>query len=102
MNKFRYTKQKKYIPKISDCNVVRNKIVLNKFGYNFLSFKANNSFNEEDINNSLINGVFNFPGLDDDTKKKTINNTLISINVIHPIRKNSIKCNGKINQVILN
>ena len=41
MNKFRYTKQKKYIPKISDCNIVRNKIVINKMGYNFLSFKNN-------------------------------------------------------------
>ena len=102
MNKFRYTKEKKYIPKISDCNAVRNKIILNKMGYDFLSFKANNSVSEENINNSLINGVFNFPGLDEDIIKKTINNTSISINVVHPIRKNSFKCNGKINQKILN
>ena len=102
MDRRRYTKEKKYSPKISDCNAVRNKIILNKMGYDFLSFKANNSVSEENINNSLINGVFNFPGLDEDIIKKTINNTSISINVVHPIRKNSFKCNGKINQKILN
>mgnify|MGYP001364507146 CR=1 FL=1 len=102
MNKFRYSKQKKYIPKISDCNVVRNKILVNKMGYDFLSFKKNKSFNEEDLNNSLIDGVFNFPGLDENLIKKTINNTSISINLIHPVRKHSFKCKGKINQISLN
>ena len=31
MDKNRYLKKKKYKPKITDCNIVRNKIVTNKF-----------------------------------------------------------------------
>ena len=39
MDRNRYTIKKKYNPKISDCNAVRNKIFLNKVGYNFLTQK---------------------------------------------------------------
>ena len=101
MNKFRYSKEKKYIPKISDCNVVRNKIFLNKMGYKFLSYKRNYSFNEEDLNISLRKGVFNFPGLDEKIIDNTINNTKIIINVIHPKKKHSLSCEGRVNQVSL-
>ena len=39
MDRIRYTKIKKYSPKISDCNAVRNKIFLNKVGYDFFTQK---------------------------------------------------------------
>jgi len=46
MDQERYLK-KKYRPKISDCNIVRNKIFFNKYGYGFFqkkkySFKSKN------------------------------------------------------------
>ncbi len=39
MNKQRY-KQKRYYPKNSDCNIVRNKLFLNKYGIFFLEKKT--------------------------------------------------------------
>ena len=47
MDKNRYLKKKKYKPKIADCNIVRNKIVTDKFGYNPLTLKQNYSVTED-------------------------------------------------------
>ena len=46
MDKKRYT-SKRYHPKLSDCNVIRNKLFVNKYGYSFLRQSLNNVVNEE-------------------------------------------------------
>tara|TARA_Y100001935_G_C17213148_1_gene461175 strand:+ start:220 stop:795 length:576 start_codon:yes stop_codon:yes gene_type:complete len=101
MDRNRYTIKKKYNPKISDCNAVRNKIFLNKVGYNFLTQKKNNFISESAITNIISNRILSLSGLSVKDKERIINNTQIEIEIVHPNKFNSIKCRGKINQVEL-
>jgi len=101
MSRHRYSKDVKYIPNLKDCNTVRNRIFLNKIGYNFFSQKKNNLINENDLNEVIISQILNFSGITRDEKIKIINETKIVINIIHPIKINSIKCTGSVNQVEL-
>ena len=52
MDKERY-RSKRYYPKLRDCNQVRNKIFMNKYGYSFLSQSFNNLVNEESLTNEI-------------------------------------------------
>ena len=101
MNRERYTNKIKYSPKTKDCNTVRNKIFLNKIGYNFLTQKKNNLINENDLTEVILRNILNISGINEDNKIKIINETQIEINIIHPDNINSIKCSGRINQVEL-
>ena len=101
MDRNRYTIKKKYNPKISDCNAVRNKIFLNKVGYNFLTQKKNNFVSESAITNVISNRILSLSGLSVEDKERLINNTQIEIEIVHPNKFNSIKCRGRINQVEL-
>ena len=73
MDRIRYTSKKKYSPKISDCNAVRNKIFLNKVGYNFLTQKKNNFVNESDLTEVISNNILNLSGISIKDKEKLIN-----------------------------
>ena len=101
MNRERYTNKIKYNPKTKDCNTVRNKIFLNKIGYNFLTQKKNNLISENDLTDVILRNILNISGINEDDKIKIINETQIEINIIHPKKINSIKCSGRINQVEL-
>tara|TARA_B100000989_G_scaffold266579_1_gene220163 strand:+ start:317 stop:892 length:576 start_codon:yes stop_codon:yes gene_type:complete len=101
MDRRRYTKEKKYSPKISDCNAVRNKIFLNKVGYDLLNQKKNNFVSESEITNIIASRILSLSGISFEDKERIINDTQIEIEIIHPNKFNSIKCNGRINQVEL-
>ena len=101
MDKNRYTRKKKYTPKISDCNAVRNKIFLNKVGYSFLTQKKNNFVSESAITDIISSRILSLSGISAKDKERLINNTQIEIEIIHPNKFESIKCRGKINQVEL-
>ena len=101
MDRRRYTKEKKYSPKISDCNAVRNKIFLNKVGYDLLNQKKNNFVSESEITNIIASRILSLSGISFEDKERIINDTQIEIEIIHPNKFNSIKCKGKINQVEL-
>ena len=101
MNRERYTNKIKYNPKTKDCNTVRNKIFLNKIGYNFLTQKKNNLISKNDLTDVILRNILNISGINEDDKIKIINETQIEINIIHPDNINSIKCSGRINQVEL-
>ena len=101
MDKVRYTKKKKYSPKISDCNAIRNKIFLNKVGYNLLTQKKNNFVSESELTSTISSRILNLSGLSVKDKERIINDTQIEIEIIHPNKFRSIKCRGRINQVEL-
>ena len=101
MDRRRYTKEKKYSPKISDCNAVRNKIFLNKVGYDLLNQKKNNFVSESEITNIIASRILSLSGISFEDKERIINDTQIEIEIIHPNKFNSIKCKGRINQVEL-
>ena len=101
MDKVRYTKKKKYSPKISDCNAIRNKIFLNKVGYNLLTQKKNNFVSESELTSTISSRILNLSGLSVKDKERIINDTQIEIEIIHPNKFHSIKCKGRINQVEL-
>ncbi len=101
MDKVRYTKKKKYSPKISDCNAIRNKIFLNKVGYNFLTQKKNNFVSESKLTSTIFSRILNLSGLSVKDKERIINDTQIEIEIIHPNKFHSIKCRGRINQIEL-
>ena len=101
MNKSRYQK-KRYYPKNTDCNIVRNKLFLDKYGYTFWKRKPSYAFDEEDLQNVLINEIYGSENLSEKIIKELIDQTMIEIDIIHPRIDKSIKCSGKITQVILN
>ena len=101
MDRIRYTSKKKYSPKISDCNAVRNKIFLNKVGYSFLTQKKNNFVSEGAITDIISSRILSLSGISAKDKERLINETQIEIEIIHPNKFESIKCRGRINQVEL-
>tara|TARA_Y100001936_G_scaffold231047_1_gene254679 strand:- start:397 stop:966 length:570 start_codon:yes stop_codon:yes gene_type:complete len=101
MDKNRYLKKKKYKPKISDCNIVRNKIVTNKFGYNPLTLKQNYSVTEDVLFEYIKNNIFNFQNIKEDEIKRFINKTSVTVNIVHPISKFNLSCSGKLSDAQL-
>ena len=101
MDKGRYTKKKKYSPKISDCNAVRNKIFLNKVGYDLFTQKKNNFVSESELTDIIASRILSVSGISIEDKERLINDTQIEIEIIHPNKFNSFKCKGRINQVEL-
>tara|TARA_B100001540_G_scaffold29648_1_gene25572 strand:+ start:208 stop:777 length:570 start_codon:yes stop_codon:yes gene_type:complete len=101
MDKHRYTKVKKYYPKNADCNVVRNRIFFNKFGYSIFRRKKNNALNEDMMREILIGNIFNLEYLNDDMKDFLIQNTKIKVQITHPEKGRFITCSGNIIDVEL-
>ena len=101
MNKNRYN-QKKYYPKNSDCNIVRNKLFINKYGYTFWKRKQSYAFDEDDLRDIILNQIYKSDNLSEKQLNQLIDQTTIEIEIIHPKIEKSIKCKGKITQLILN
>ncbi len=95
MDKKRYT-SKRYYPKLSDCNIIRNKIFVNKYGYSFFKRSLNYSANEENLSNIINDKILNISSLDENLKKLILENTVIKIKIIHPKNEKNISCSGKL------
>ena len=95
MDKERY-RSKRYYPKLRDCNQVRNKIFMNKYGYSFLSQSFNNLVNEESLTKEIKNKILNISSLDNEMKNYLLNKTNIKIKILHPKQEKSLSCSGKL------
>ena len=100
MDKQKY-KKKRYFPKNKDCNIIRNKLFLNKYGYSFWKQKRNYSFDEEDLKDVLKKEILSLQNLSENKIDEIIKNTNIKIDIIHPKSNKSISCEGNIAQVVL-
>ena len=97
----RYSERKIKL-KNRDCNIIRNKIFVNKYGYGMLfSTKPTNYFNKDYITNNAIFLLKN-TGLKEQEKKEIIRKSIINIELDHPIANQKINCKGALNQVPLN
>jgi hypothetical protein len=95
MDKKRYS-QKKYIPKISDCNILRNILLYGKYGYNIIFQKRNIYLTNADMEEIFLSRFLHNLSLSEKEKKYIVNNTLARVQVIDPVRGNDIFCVGKI------
>ena len=95
MDKERY-RSKRYFPKLRDCNQVRNKIFMNKYGYSFLKQNYNNLVNEESLTNEINNKILNISVLSDEMRSTLLNKTEIRINIVHPRSEKNLSCSGNL------
>ena len=97
----RYGQKKIKINK-RDCNIIRNKIFVNKYGYGMLfSKKPTSYFTKNYITNNAIFLLKN-TSLNVEEKKEIIKKSIIKIELDNPIGNQNIKCKGALNQVPLN
>ena len=96
MDKIRYKKTKKYKPNIKDCNVIRNKIFYNKYGYSPIRRTKTLELDENYMKEILKEYVFNLNSLDENQIDFLIDNTYIEILISHPLPKYNISCIGRI------
>ena len=97
MDKSRYSK-KKYIPKITDCNILRNVLLYGKQGYNLISRKRNSHLTKADMEEIFISKFLNNLSITEKQKIFITNNTFARVEIVDPIRGNDIFCNGKISE----
>ena len=96
MDKARYKKTKRYTPNIKDCNVMRNKIFYNKYGYSPIRRKKTLDLDENYMKTFLEENVFNLNSLDKKKIDFLIDNTYIEILIAHPLPRYNISCTGKL------
>ena len=97
MDKIRYKKHKKYKPKLSDCNIVRNLIFFNQHGYGFFQ-KRNKYLTKEDMKEYFTNNFLNNMYLSENEIEDLIDNIKIHVEIISPIEKHNIYCSGNLIQ----
>ena len=95
MDKNRYT-QKKYIPKISDCNILRNILFYGKYGYNLIFQKRNKYLTNANMEEIFLTRFLNNLSLTEKEKKYIVDNTFAKVQIIDPVRGNDILCFGNI------
>ena len=94
MDKARYSK-KKYIPKISDCNILRNILLYGKYGYNIFQ-KRNRLLTNLDMKEIFLSRFLGNLSLSEKEKNYIVDNTLARVQVIDPVKGNDIFCAGNI------
>ena len=97
MDKKRYS-QKKYKPKISDCNILRNILLFGKYGYNMIFQKRNKYLTNKDMEDIFLSRFLNNLSLSENEKNFILNNTFAKVEIIDPVRGNDIFCTGKVSQ----
>jgi len=97
MDKKRYS-QKKYIPKISDCNILRNILLYGKYGYNIFFRKRNRYLTNADMEEIFLSRFLHNLSLSDKEKNYILDNTLARVQVIDSVRGNDIFCAGKVTE----
>jgi|TARA_B100001964_G_scaffold131416_1_gene145215 hypothetical protein len=95
MDKKRYSK-KKYKPKMSDCNILRNILLYGKYGYSAILQKRNQYLTNADMEEIFMSRFLNNLSLSENEKNFIINNTFAKVEVIDPVRGNNIFCTGEI------
>ena len=95
MDKKRYS-QKKYKPKMSDCNILRNILLYGKYGYNMVFQKRNKYLTNADMEEIFMSRFLNNLSLSEKEKKYIVNNTFAKVEVIDLVRGNDVFCTGKI------
>ena len=95
MDKQRYS-QKKYRPKTSDCNILRNMLLYGKYGYNLIFQKRNKYLTSADMEEIFLTRFLKNISLSDKEKTYILNNTIVKSQVIDPVRGNDIFCTGKV------
>ena len=95
MDKKRYT-EKKYKPKISDCNVLRNMLLYGKYGYTLIFQKRNKYLTNADMQTIFVSRFLNNISLSDEEKNFILNNTFVEAQVVDPVRGHDIICSGKV------
>ncbi len=95
MDKERYT-QKKYVPKITDCNILRNILLYGKYGYSFILQKRNTVLSDENMKEIFVSRFLNNLSLSDKEKNYIVNNTFAEVQIIDPVRGNDLTCEGNI------
>tara|TARA_B100001123_G_C14908647_1_gene866843 strand:- start:5 stop:565 length:561 start_codon:yes stop_codon:yes gene_type:complete len=96
MDKRRYQK-KKYTPKLSDCNILRNILLYGKYGYNIFQ-KRNKHLSNAKMSEIFLGRFLNNLSLSENEKDYILNNTLAKVEVIDPVRGNNIFCTGGIDK----
>ena len=94
MSKKRYS-QKKYKPKISDCNILRNILLYGKYGYNIFQ-KRNKFLTNADMEELFLSRFLGNLSISKKEKNFIIDNTLARVQIIDPVRGNDIFCTGNI------
>ena len=61
----------------------------------------NNLVNTETLSSKISENILNISSLNQDLKRKIINETNIKINLLHPKTEKSISCNGKLTETLL-
>ena len=96
MDRNRYTK-KKYIPKLSDCNQVRNLIFYQKTGYTFLRQKRIATFSENVMEEIFKKVFLKNISFNEKEIKFLLNKMFIDVTIFHPVQKTELSCFGKVN-----
>ena len=97
MDKKRYS-DKKYKPKLSDCNILRNILLYGKYGYNLIFQKRNQFLTESHMQDIFVSRFLNNLTLSEKEKEDILNNTIAKVQIIDPVRGNDIFCTGKITE----
>ena len=97
MDKKRYS-EKKYKPKLSDCNILRNILLFGKYGYNMIFQKRNKHLTNEDMEEIFMSRFLNNLSLSDKEKNYILQHTFAKVEIIDSVRGNNIFCKGKIFQ----
>ena len=95
MDKSRYSK-KKYVPKLTDCNILRNILLYGKQGYNIISKKRNIYLTDDIMKVIFVDKFLNNLSLSQEEKNYILENTLAKVLIIDPVRGNDIFCSGNI------
>ena len=95
MDKKRYSK-KKYKPKLSDCNILRNILLYGKYGYNIIFQKRNTFLTNEDMEEIFISRFLGNISLSEKEKNYILENTFVKSTIIDPVRGKDIYCTGKV------
>ena len=101
MDKNRYSK-KKYKPKLSDCNQVRNLIFYRKTGYTFFRQKRNPALSEGIMLDIFRDVFFNNLSFDEEEIQFLLKKMFVKVTILHPIYKTEFTCSGKANDYELN
>ena len=97
MDKQRYS-NKKYIPKTTDCNVLRNILLYGKYGYNVIFQKRNKYLTNDIMEEIFISRFLNNLSITEEEKKYIANNTFAKVQIIDPVKGNDMYCEGKITE----
>ena len=94
MDRARYS-QKKYKPKLTDCNILRNILLYGKYGYNIFQ-KRNKYLTNSGMEDIFLSRFLNNLSISKKEKDFLLNNTFVKVQIIDPVRRNDIFCEGKI------